>query len=116
MDSLTAFAMGQANRDKEPMVFDWHKAARLLKESGASYAEAGLAGDWEWTGGKILEDGKPVSKDDTYTYLSSTWATPQLEYGFDCVDCYIMMKDSPGWDSDTFWPDSAVAIFEGRDQ
>jgi len=116
MDSLTAFAMGQANRHKEAMVFDWHKAARLLKESGTAYAEAGLAGDWEWTGGKIFENGRPVLKGDTYTFLASTWATPRLEYGNASVDCYVMQKDSPGWDSDTYWPDSAIAIFEGREQ
>ena len=32
MKTLDAFAMGQANRFKEPMVFDWHKAARLIKD------------------------------------------------------------------------------------
>ena len=35
MDPLHAFAMGEMNRGKVPMVFDWEKAARLIKEEGA---------------------------------------------------------------------------------
>jgi hypothetical protein len=38
MNTISAFAMGTANRDKESMVFDWEKAARLIKERGASNA------------------------------------------------------------------------------
>ena len=81
MDTLSAFALGDANRDKPLMVFDWDKAAKLIKESGAKEASAGLAGDWEWTGGNILLNGKPYM--DSYTYLASTWAEPELCLGED---------------------------------
>jgi len=111
MDTASAFAMGDANRNKELMVFDWNKAAQLIKESGAKDAAAGLSGDWEYTGGPILKDGKPVPKEDTYTFLSSTWATPELELDYDDeIDCYIMQSESDGWDSDTYWPQSALDI------
>lgn len=42
MDNAIAFKMGEANRHKELMVFDWDKAAKLIKESTAQYACAGL--------------------------------------------------------------------------
>lgn len=112
MNTLQAFAMGEANRHKELMVFDWDKAARLIKESGCEEAAAGLQSDWEWTGGNIFTDGKPNFDDDTY--LASTWAVPQLEIykgeWSKTVDCYKMQSETPGWGSDTKWPDSALAI------
>lgn len=112
MDTMSAFAMGEANRHKELMVFDWDKAAAILKERNAQTAEAGLASDWEYTGGVILLDGKPLSKDESYTYLASTWATPQLEVDGDVIDCYVMQSNTE-WDEKTFWPESALAIFNG---
>lgn len=108
MDSMSAFAMGEANRGKPLMVFDWHKAARLIKERGARSASAGLSGDWEYTGDAILEDGEPL--ESGYTYLSSTWAEPELVIdGGDPIPCYIM-EDETEWDHNTFWPESALEI------
>lgn len=110
MDTISAFAMGAANRGKELMVFDWEKAARIIKERDAKSASAGLAGDWEWTGGRILDDGEPISREQTYTYLASTWARPELEIDGETVECWRMESDSPGWGSDTFWPPEALLI------
>lgn len=110
MDSMSAFLMGEANRGKERKVFDWDKAAQLIKEKNAKHAAAGLSQDWEWTGGDILRDGKPVAREETYTYLASTWATPQLEIDGEVISCFRMESEVPGWDSGTYWPDSALAI------
>ena len=110
MNSMTAFAMGKANRGKELMVFDWDKAAQLIKDSGVKYASAGLKFDWEWTGGEIFTDGMPTLEGDTYVYLASTWATPQLEIGGEIIDCYKMQSETDGWSSETYWPDSARTI------
>ena len=110
MDTMTAFAMGQANQGKELKVFDWEKAAQVIRERKANHACAGLSGDWEWTGGDILRDGKPVPIEDTYTYLASTWATPELEVDGDIVSCYRMQSETPGWDSSTYWPPEALEI------
>lgn len=110
MDSMSAFAMGQMSRDQPLMVFDWDKAAKIIREQGATHAGAGLSGDWEYTGGTILEGGKPVPRDETYTYLASTWATPELEIDGEYIDCFRMQSESPGWGSDTYWPESALAI------
>lgn len=110
MDTIYAFANGLANRGKELMVFDWHKAARLIRERGAQDASAGLSGDWEGTGGAILYDGKPCFET---TYLASTWATPELEIDGKLMDCFLMQSETDGWDCDTKWPESALEILNG---
>lgn len=52
-----------------------------------------------------------VFRSRTYTYLSSTWATPELTLDNGAPqDCWIWKNDSPGWDSDTYWPESALKI------
>jgi len=110
MDTMSAFVMGQANRGKEQMVFDWDKAATLIRERNAQSASAGLSGDWEWTGDQVLADGKPIPSDSPCTYLASTWATPELDIDGDIVDCYRMQSEVPEWNCKTYWPDSALAI------
>ena len=111
MDTLNAFAMGRATRGQEAMVFDWEKAATLLASRRIKSASAGLCGDWDYTGGPILVDGEPVKADDGRCYLSSTWATPQIEIDGDVIDCYRMQGEVPHWNSKTFWPPEALAIF-----
>ena len=108
MNTLAAFAIGEANRHRTRMVFDWDKAARLIKERNGTEARAGLAGDWEYTGGIIFSDGKPDM--ESYTYLASTWATPELEIDGDLMDCFLMESETPGWDEETKWPESALVI------
>lgn len=97
------------------MVFDWNKAASLIREARATNASAGLAGDWEFTGGPILEDGEPVDPEFTSLWLSSFWAEPQLMLEGELVECWLLAEDSPGWAEDTYWPDSARAILAGRE-
>lgn len=113
METIRAFVMGRACRNDPSMVFDWHKAATLIHEQRPSVAGAGLAGDWEWTGGVIYRDGKPVPKKDTYTFLASTWATPEVSLDGETSECFVAQNDSPGWDSETYWPESALAILNG---
>lgn len=110
MDSMAAFANGEMARARGAplMVFDWHKAARLIAERKPAVASAGLEGDWSYTGGDIYRDGAAVR--DEYTYLASVWAEPEIELDGEREPCWILSKDSPGWDSGTKWPDSAVAL------
>lgn len=108
MDTFAAFIMGEANRGRPLRVFDWNKAATLIKERSATQASAGLTEDWDWTGGSILKDGKPDMED--YTYLASTWATPVLIIDGDYIECFLMENDVPGWNAETKWPESALAI------
>lgn len=99
-------------------VFDWAKAAELIKEkckmSGTfnpeSFVEAGLSEDWGYTSGAIFSEGKIVDKEDTYTYLYSSWATPVLDIDGEEIECWIYAKDSPGWSAETYWPEEAVEI------
>lgn len=106
MDTMQAWARGEANRGKPLMVFDWHKAARLIKELKPKFVTAGLSGDWEWTGGTIYDNG-PVH--DCYTYLASTWATPEISIDGNVFDCFIMESETE-WRADTKWPQSAIDI------
>lgn len=114
MDSRSAFARGDAARavGARLRVFDWDKAATLIVERGARKATAGLKGDWEWTGGTILRDGRPLDE-NKHCFLASIWATPQVYVDGEVIDCWRYEDDTPGWDEDTFWPESARAILDG---
>ncbi len=109
MDTLSAFAMGAASAHKKLMVFDWTRAAELIRDGRPERAEAGLSGDMEWTGGAIYADGETV--EDNYTYLASTWAKPVLIMDGIRHDCFVM-EDSTEWDQHTKWPDEAKAILD----
>jgi len=112
MDSIMAFFMGQANRGKDLMVFDWNRAAEIIKSSGVDSASAGLSGDWGNTGGYIFTKGKPNHYG--YTRLASTWATPELEINGEFIPCFIMENDVPKeWGDNLMflnWPESALKI------
>ena len=113
MNSVMAFMMGERNRGKMLMVFDWDKAAEIIREKKPEEASAYLKDDREWTGGVIYQNGEIVL--DTYTYLASTWATPMLDIGeVNDIPCYRMEDQVPGWDSGTKWPQSAIDILEGK--
>ena len=112
MDTMDAFQrnLDAKSRGAEQMVFDWDRAARRIVETGCRSAYAGLCGDWEWTGGEILRDGKPLKREETYTFLASNHATPELEIDGVKEDCFLMSSQSDDWGSETFWPASALAI------
>jgi hypothetical protein len=103
--SASARARGEPGK-----VFDWDKAARRIREEQAFEASAGLSGDWNYTGGCIWSEGKPDT--DSYTYLGSAWATPELDLDGNVEDCYITEAEATkrGWDAHTKWPESALAI------
>lgn len=101
-------------RGDELMVFDWDKAASLIRERKPAVVEAGLSGDWSYTGGTIYRGGETC---DEYTYLASMWAKPMIELDGERVECFIY--DTPetnpqGWGSDTQWPESALEILKGE--
>lgn len=110
MDTMAAFAMGQANRGRELMVFDWNKALALIIEHKAVNASAGLQDDWEWTGDNILKDGIPIL--NASPYLASTWATPEIEINGQLYECYSMQSSVPSWGSDTCWPKEILNKFK----
>lgn len=111
MDTLRAVTLGMASRDNPLKVFDWDAAANYMVLNNIKYAAAGLSGDWEYTGGQIFADGKIVPEEDTYTYLASTWATPQLYTERGLVDCWKWQYDTD-WDCHTYWPESAREIIK----
>lgn len=116
MDSLSAFARGEAARRQgaKQKIFDWHKAAQLIKERKPKEASAGLQSDWEWTGGTIYTDESGPLKEGR-TYLSSIWAIPELDLDGEVIPCWISEdNNSEEWNSDTFWPESALAILKSE--
>ncbi len=107
-----ALAEAAIERGDPHRVFDWDKAARLIIERCPKVAEAGLKNDWPSTGGVIWRNGAPVPRADTYTYLGSRWAMPQIILDDeDAIDCWID-GDQTDWDAYTYWPDSALAIVQ----
>jgi len=112
MDTLSAYAMGQAHRNDRSRVFDWDRAAQLIKERNPECVSAGLGGDWERTGGDIYKDGKTIEKENTYTYLASTWAAPEIEIDGEIMDCGAW-EDETLWNAKTYWPESALKILKG---
>ena len=107
-DAIIRGQMARAQGKTRHRVFDWNKAAKILAEHRPDNAEAGLAGDMGWTGGSIWSNG--TIDRDGYTYLSSIWAIPILCFDGEEIECWAWEEELPGWDSDTKWPDSAVAI------
>ncbi len=97
------------------MAFDWDKAAKIIKEKLKLYpdlkAEAGLQGDWAYTGGSIFKKGKPTNK--SYTFLSSNWAKPTLILSWDgCeqeeIECFTNADER--FTSDTKWDEKSLEI------
>ena len=114
MDSMQAMMMGLLNKGKEQKVFDWDKAASIIKERQPEQAVAGLKEDMVYTAGVIWEHGHIVT--DSYTYLASTWSTPVLVIDdCDIIPCYLM-KSETTYTSGTVWPESALAIIKGEEK
>ena len=54
-----------------------------------------------------------LKKEDTYVYLSSSWATPIIDIDGEEFDCWILKGDSK-YESDTYWPSEAEnLLFNG---
>lgn len=77
-------------------MFDWDKAVDIINDENISNAAIGLAEDWFHTGAKILEDNKPIQKEDMRVFAFSDWATPCLyDYGSDIAyECWKKRDDS----------------------
>lgn len=98
------------------MKFDWDKAAEIIKERFSNHpdllAEAGLQGDWNYTGGEIFEDGKPTN--DECTFLASNWAKPTLILSYDGkeqeeIECFTTDENSR-FDETSKWDEHSLKI------
>lgn len=98
-------------------VFDWDKAAQLIRDCKPKSADAGLAGDWSATSGTIYRHGAPLTGDSAdFMHLASIWATPVLLLDGREIECWCYEDDAPpGWDCDTIWPESALTILRSKD-
>lgn len=109
METLKDIAI---NESKNGKVFDWDKAAKIIKERKLETASAGMAEDWFWTGTTIYENSRPVK--NNYTCLASSWATPVLRFDSEEIVCY-QPKGYHGWNEDTRWPKSALEILNSNE-
>lgn len=105
----------KAAAENPQQAFNWDKAAEIIKDRLKEHpnlrAEAGLEGDWNYTGGVIFEDGVPVT--DDYTYLASNWAIPTLILTYDggdeeAIPCYI--EKNGRFSEDTKWDEESLSI------
>lgn len=112
MDSIAAFFRGEMARREgaEMKVFDWKKAAKYIKDNNVQDADAGLESDMSYTGGPIIENGIPVPREKSGTYLASVWATPILEVNGEEIEMWSWQHEVPDYDSATFWPQEALDI------
>lgn len=109
MDTTMIAMLGMANRGNEPRVFDWYKAAEIIRDRQPDMAVAGLMEDMGCTADIIWDDDKPVN--GGYTYLSSVWATPVIVLDNEImIECWKFQSEVPEWNEYTVWPDSALAI------
>lgn len=108
-DIITAIKKCKKHKDREMMIFDWDKAATLIKDQKLYTVYAGLNEDWEYTSGPILINGIIP---DSYTFLASIWDIPVLQYDDCIIECYKMQSEEPQWDASTFWPKSARKILD----
>lgn len=117
-DGFNPNGQGQINRKLGIAVksFDWDKAAQIIKEKLIEYpnlyAEAGLQGDWNYTGGEIFGNGKPTN--DSYTCLAYNWALPTLllyNNGDEIaeIECSVNQEGSR-FNSDSKWDDKSLKI------
>lgn len=111
-----------SNRGKEAkvkgnkqMYFDWDKAATIIKNHFEKHkdltAEAGLQGDWDYTGGGIFREGKPTN--ENYTFLKSNWAIPTLLLSWDDkdqeeIECYTV--EETRFESDSKWDETSLNL------
>jgi len=99
-------------RGDRARVFDWDKAAHRINEVKPTEASAGLGLDWEQTGGLIYINGDPVM--NSYTFLASQWAIPELDMDGAVEPCWKYV-DETTWDTDTKWPETSLRILkEGK--
>jgi hypothetical protein len=117
MDGFNPMGKGVLNKlvGNPLMAFNWDKAAEIIKEKLKLHpdlkAEAGLQGDWDYTGGIIFEDGKPTN--DSYTYLCSNWATPTLILEWngmeqEQIDCST--EESERFNAKSKWDETSINI------
>ena len=105
---FSLFNRAEAMRKHEMMVFDWDKAARLIRKHNPEFASAGLQGEWEFSGGLIYAHGRPTNT--SFTHLASTVSVPVLDMDGRVVKCYKMKHEVPEWGAETKWPKSALDI------
>lgn len=97
------------------MAFDFDNAAEIIKREFKLHpdliAEAGLQGDWNYTGGTIFKNGKPTN--DSYTFLASNWAKPTLILTWDGIEQHEIecsIEENERFNSESKWDKISIEI------
>jgi len=102
----------------EIMVFDWHKAASIIKNRTPQQASVGLYSDLgytqggrgrsnstsvfaEFTGGHLYFNGAPVKMEDAHSFLVRSRSVPEIEVDGAVEECVIERSKTPGWGQTT---------------
>ena len=95
MDTIKAIQLAELSSGIENKVFDWVKAANIIKENPNKNWNAGLSCDLEWTGGRIWDADKKNIDNNSYTFLSSNWAIPVIydDSGLE-IECYVKATET----------------------
>lgn len=107
----------------EHWVFDWDKAARIIRDRKPLSADAGLERDWLNVAVEIYRSGKIIEYDEKTMFMgyrASMWDVPLLRLYFsdkhtENYVCYVTESQTE-WDADTWWPQSARDIMEGKNE
>lgn len=102
------FFHGQINRHRCDLVFDWEKAARLIREKKPYIAHAGLEDSWEREYRKIYQGGLPVYSE---TFHSPNKKPVLIMNSSEPIPCCKMEYDTNGMEP---WPREALDILEGK--
>lgn len=102
------FQFGHISKDKCDMVFDWEKAAQIIKDTRPYIAYAQLEEDWEKETRKIYQGGIPVYSETVHSQKYRPMLVVNSEKP---IPCFKMEYDTNGMEP---WPTRALNILEGK--
>lgn len=112
VDTITVYRRDRATKGQPTMAFDWAEAARRIALARPTLAEAGLAGDFGYTGGAVWRDGAlvPRARSSVALPLASTHLVPALRLDGGAEDpCYVVLAPGSVVSAD-YWPAAAGAL------
>jgi hypothetical protein len=106
----------KGNTMRDIYIFDWNKAARILRERKPSMATAYIGGMREHTEVSIWVNHGPLLGCNAFLLSHDICGyQPRLDCGADyATDCAIKINDTDDWGPDTWWPESAIDILKGK--
>ena len=102
---LTAWQTAWDKMLSDGVVFDWDRAAPLIRAYRATTAYAAVGGGDPRVA--IVKEGKPALREPFKFAGTSVF---ELWIGDEVWNCFAPRSEKPEWDEHTWWPDSARAL------